>query len=49
MIKKVKKLYKKYDEIINYLIVGVLTTIVSLIIYYGYYFKSSKRHPITNC
>ncbi len=35
MIKKVKKLYKKYDEIINYLIVGVLTTIVSLIIYYG--------------
>lgn len=35
MIKKAKKLYKKYDEIINYLIVGVLTTIVSLIIYYG--------------
>ena len=29
-----KKLYKKYEEIINYLIVGVLTTIVSLISYY---------------
>lgn len=27
-------LYKKYKEIINYLIVGVLTTVVSLFIYY---------------
>lgn len=35
MIKKVLNLYKKYEEIINYLIVGVLTTIVSLIVYYG--------------
>lgn len=30
----IKKLYQKYDEIINYLIVGVLTTLVSLMIYY---------------
>ena len=30
---KIKKL-KKYQEIINYLIIGVLTTIVSLAIYY---------------
>ena len=28
-------LYRKYEEIINYLIVGVLTTVVSLAIYYG--------------
>lgn len=28
------KLYKKYKEIINYLIVGVLTTVVSLGVYY---------------
>ena len=30
-MKKVVKLYKKYEEIINYLIFGVLTTLVSLI------------------
>ena len=29
------KLYKKYEEIINYLIIGVLTTLVSLLVYYG--------------
>ncbi len=34
MIEKLKKLYKKYEEIVNYLIVGVLTTIVSLALYY---------------
>lgn len=34
LIKKVWNLYKKYDEIINYLIVGGLTTIVSLGTYY---------------
>lgn len=28
-------LYKKYKEIINYLIFGVLTTVVSLVVYYG--------------
>lgn len=31
----IHKLYRKYKEIINYLIIGVLTTIVSLGIYYG--------------
>lgn len=31
----IKKIYKLQTEIINYLIIGVLTTIVSLIIYYG--------------
>lgn len=31
---KILKLYKKYEEIINYLIVGGLTTVVSLASYY---------------
>ena len=30
-----KELIKKYGEIIRYLIIGVLTTIISLLIYYG--------------
>lgn len=34
LLKKIWKLYKKYEEIINYLIVGGLTTIVSLGTYY---------------
>lgn len=34
MIINIKELYKKYEEIINYLIVGVLTTVVSLGTYY---------------
>lgn len=32
---KIMKLYKKYKEIINYLIVGGLTTVVSMAIFYG--------------
>ena len=32
---KIKELYLKYKEIINYLIFGVLTTVVSLVVYYG--------------
>ena len=31
---KIKELYNKYKEIINYLIFGVLTTVVSLVVYY---------------
>lgn len=34
-MKKIFDLYKKYQEIINYLIVGGLTTIVSLGVYYA--------------
>ena len=34
-IKRVYSLYNKYKEIINYLIFGVLTTIISLLVYYG--------------
>ena len=33
-MKKIKEMYKKYKEIINYLIVGFLTTVVSLGVYY---------------
>lgn len=35
MMEKCMKLYKQYKEIINYLIVGVLTTVVSLGVYYA--------------
>lgn len=31
---KIKELYKQYKEIVNYLIFGVLTTVISLIVYY---------------
>ena len=34
-MKKVVNLYKKNEEIINYIIVGALTTLVSLITYYA--------------
>jgi len=34
-MKKIITIYQKYKEVINYLIVGVLTTMVSLVIYYG--------------
>lgn len=33
-MKKIKELYIKYKEVINYLIFGVLTTAISLIVYY---------------
>jgi len=33
MLKKIMSLYRKHEEIINYLIVGVLTTIVSWLAY----------------
>lgn len=34
MLQKIKKLYEKYKEIINYVIVGGLTTVVALATYY---------------
>lgn len=40
LFNKVWKLYKKYEEIINYLIVGGLTTVVSLGTYYFVYIHS---------
>lgn len=33
-MEKIKEMYLKYKEIINYLIFGVLTTVVSLGVYY---------------
>lgn len=33
-MKKIKELYLKYKEAINYIIFGVLTTVVSLVVYY---------------
>ena len=35
MVEKLISLYKRYKEIVNYLIVGGLTTVVSLGVYYG--------------
>lgn len=37
-MKKIIELYKKYEEIINYLIIGVLTTIVNLVVKYALLF-----------
>jgi len=34
MLKKILDIYHKYEEIINYLIVGLLTTVVSLVTYF---------------
>ncbi len=34
-MEKIKSLYLKYEELVNYIIVGVLTTIVSLVFYYA--------------
>lgn len=33
-MKKIKELYLKHEEVINYLFIGVCTTIISLIVYY---------------
>lgn len=35
MGKKLMALYRKYQEIINYVIVGGLTTVVSMVLFYG--------------
>jgi putative cell wall teichoic acid glycosylation protein gtcA len=34
MIKKFLNLYKKYEEIVNYIVVGGMTTIISILSYY---------------
>ena len=34
MVESIKKIVKKNEEIISYLVVGGLTTLVSLIVYY---------------
>lgn len=37
-MKRIQDLYNKYEEIINYVIVGILTTIVSLVVKWGLLF-----------
>lgn len=37
-MKKIISLYKKYEEIINYIVVGGLTTLVSLVVKWGLLF-----------
>lgn len=31
---KIRELYFKYEEVINYLFIGVCTTVISLLVYY---------------
>ena len=38
MIDFIKKTYIKYEEIVNYLIIGVMTTVISLITKYALLF-----------
>ena len=42
-MKKLEELYHKYEEIINYLIVGVLTTVVSVAVKFGLLFTVLDR------
>ena len=32
---KIIALYKKYEELVNYIIVGIMTTLVSWLVYFG--------------
>ena len=34
MIEKIKKIIKKNDEVIRYLIIGFLTTVINIVVYY---------------
>ena len=43
-MKSLKELYKKYEEIINYLIVGGLTTVVSVVVKFGLLFTILDRN-----
>lgn len=38
LLNKILKLYKKYEEIINYIIIGGITTVISLAVKYGLLF-----------
>lgn len=46
-MEKIIKLYKKYEEIINYLIIGVLTTAVNLAVKYALLFTVLNAHNPT--
>ena len=46
-MKKIIELYKKYEEVINYLIIGGLTTLVNLIVKYALLFTIlSAEKPV---
>ena len=47
-MKKILDLYKKYSEVINYLIVGVLTTIVSIVVYWTFTKVFHVNYMISN-
>jgi len=47
-MRKLIELYKKYSEIINYLIVGVLTTLVSIVIYWTFTKLFHVNYMISN-
>ena len=44
MIKKIINIYNKYREVINYLIFGFLTTVISLLVYYILVFTIIDPH-----
>ena len=46
-LKKIIEIYKKYEEIINYLVIGGLTTLVNLIVKYALLFTVLKaENPV---
>ena len=46
-MKKIIEIYKKYEEIINYLVIGGLTTLVNLIVKYALLFTVLKaENPV---
>lgn len=46
-MKKIIQLYKKYEEIINYLVIGGLTTLVNLVVKYALLFTVLKaENPV---
>lgn len=46
-MKKIKCLYRKYKEIVNYIIVGFVTTLISLVTYYSCVFTIlNPKNPI---
>ena len=46
-MKKIIEIYKKYEEVINYLIIGGLTTLVNLIVKYALLFTVLKaENPV---
>ncbi len=47
-MKKIVDLYKRYEEIINYLVVGVMTTLVSIVVYWVFTKLFHVNYMISN-